>query len=1308
MARELVLWTHEAPTSTVDAILNYDLIPDFDPSTCLVEIDTRVSATAHSPNLSKKSSTKHGKRVVVSPISLGSELKRKTPNLQLSLFNHLASAFGVTSRSIVTITCVKKCSHVADYMVLYFKDQYISRSDMWRAACNLEDQCIYVGKRITFTGGIRAEVREIWRGGKKKFSAYVSATTKPVFRSESARYLIFIQMSKEMWEFEDDGELFYNKAVDGFLPELFKRWKTMNAHHLVSIVLFTRVTYKGVVGPFCLPKFIHSSSERDLIRIRSQLDQSFHNDFYKIVVDNVSSNNWESTLTELKRELHGFARDVLRQKMKDASQHQDEPPVGQITAAMEGNVLEAINLAAHQFNRDYIDRDLLRTGTSMLFVTAGTGIFQVDEKLLKLTGESLLGNGIGMDIVCLSRRPLHVAPLFKYKKPASTGEAAEPGEDTEAVTDWEYILPYITEISYYGESYDSSAADAEFQPKLKMHGVQMMNKIELDRGQASIEYLAELIVQDDVPDNDTYSAIEAQIARYDESCFDLTIQRPLELSDNASKSPAGVLTPGEEIIKLLGTSLPSSGDKTNFHSLYELSKGTATTTDDGVDVPQSKASGLSNISGASVVSARSTESISPGTSVMDSRTASPVKHRSTFARFMHRLADRSEDPKVESEKSQRSFVNPVPGFMTLKSKPSIGSIGGAVTISSALEQNHATILTKGFDLTNVKKISTTIDREDAQRVTAIPIQAKGSTSTLQPIVSNGRKLMTSIDLKEAKAQSVSQSLRGTMRERRHSSNRSRNSLAIKYKQPQESIDASPWHILANPCYPSKNFSTFNTKAWRWAHVSDRARRTGDMNWESMCAPAALPLTSSTLIDLEDLKSAQYSENSYSIYIDPEDQPLTQKELLREMIGQRLVQGYQLASVIRSDRNGHVTGSPASRSQKMDTFRYGPLGQLLETVFLTHAQMEVHCITCDSTGHMIEVTRYVRKRDIPKAIGYSSLIWQLAQDDGYEDSVVVFRPMPTNHSWNYVDQVICGVEKRLTESVRFWRARLLFIPNDSRDKRNPPPIAGGSEQFTEEEIRLAGINKICELLQKAIYRSPGELRATNRTSRTKQVSVGVTFSTLDPTSYILHELQHFSKSEHDSNKGASESSQKVLHTSELSLYDFSNEMQAAKGIQIKDRLWHWRWYESSWIGSDFVTWLIERTDLSSREEASRFAQGLMDQGLFEHVQRTHGFLDGFYLYRLKGDYTSKTAKTWFGTRKVTPSAQVSRNRASSNVSSSTTNSPIIRPQKSKQVFELSKWIRIDVDPHRKSQRPEFVSVHYDRYADCLIKLVSLIK
>ena len=54
---------------------------------------------------------------------------------------------------------------------------------------------------------------------------------------------LFIQMSKEMWDFDFNGDLYIEKAINGFLYELFLKWKELKANHDVNIILFSRTFY---------------------------------------------------------------------------------------------------------------------------------------------------------------------------------------------------------------------------------------------------------------------------------------------------------------------------------------------------------------------------------------------------------------------------------------------------------------------------------------------------------------------------------------------------------------------------------------------------------------------------------------------------------------------------------------------------------------------------------------------------------------------------------------------------------------------------------------------------------------------------------------------------------------------------------------------------------------------------------------------------------------------------------------------------------------------------------------------------------
>ncbi|KAG0374325.1 vacuolar membrane-associated protein iml1 [Mortierella sp. AD032] len=250
-------------------------------------------------------------------------------------------------------------------------------------------------------------------------SGYISSDTRIIFRSESAKYFIFIQMSREMWEFDEDGDIFFERVIFGFLPQLFARWRGKRdgkaeleapTNHVVSIVLFSRIFYQ--------------EEEEARLRIDGypgnqtglQRDDEgrYYQDFYKVVIDWEARTDWTTAIIPLKEEVMRYQRDIL---LRPAGQYSILS--GENSFAFEGNVLESINLALNSLDKHYVDRDLQRTGLSIVMITPGSGMFDVDKKLLRLTTERMISGGIGLDMICLSKIPAHIVPLFRWKGPAA-------------------------------------------------------------------------------------------------------------------------------------------------------------------------------------------------------------------------------------------------------------------------------------------------------------------------------------------------------------------------------------------------------------------------------------------------------------------------------------------------------------------------------------------------------------------------------------------------------------------------------------------------------------------------------------------------------------------------------------------------------------------------------------------------------------------------------------------------------------------------------------------------------------------------
>lgn len=392
------------------------------------ETSSRVLKDETTPSRCRKQTTSPHQRYLFLVPEGSSEPKMKSSNLQVSLTSHVASLFGFKNRMPVQVAKVDKTENSASHVELAFRDEYLSRSDMWRLVmAELSQKTVYRGQKFIFIGSIKARVRNVYIRGRKVSAAYFAVNTKPIFRSESARHVLFLQMSKEMWEFDPDGsgDIMFNKVINGFLPELFKRWEGLNARHLVSIVLFTRLQYDyDPQAPWGPSSSRYSSQDPQ---------QRHHRDFYRVVVSEAASLRWATILDTLKREFRVFWRDISlgppfhKDGPNSGSGDPRQPElsdgceirvIGNPTAASRGNVLEAISMASSQFSEDYVDRDLVRTGLSVVIVTPGVGFFEVDYNLLRWTTENLTNNGVGVDLVCLARLPLHSVPLFKYQNPA--------------------------------------------------------------------------------------------------------------------------------------------------------------------------------------------------------------------------------------------------------------------------------------------------------------------------------------------------------------------------------------------------------------------------------------------------------------------------------------------------------------------------------------------------------------------------------------------------------------------------------------------------------------------------------------------------------------------------------------------------------------------------------------------------------------------------------------------------------------------------------------------------------------------------
>ncbi|KAK4227863.1 vacuolar membrane-associated protein iml-1 [Podospora fimiseda] len=412
--------------------LNLSLIGDEIKPGSLVAIDVLPSEDRDRGKDGQIGASQERRRYVCVADDMTKAFKTRYPTAEVHVAKRIADAFGMKRNTLVTLTPIDATNPAieASHLELSFRDQYFSRADMWRMAVGeLSGRTVYKGQVISFMESLRAQVTAVYVDGRKVHSAFFGRDTKPIFRSESARFVLFIQMAREMWDFDSDGsgEIMFYKVVNGFLPALFKKWASMKVNHLVTIVLFARVEYDTGISN----ELGNAAAEnRYYTGVQNSGDRRPYKDFYRVVVSEMTSVEWTKILNQLKREFNYFRKDISTHHMRavtwspgpayeDAAsrEHNLNSIKAEPSRAVHGNFLEAINMASSLFSYDYIDRDLTRTGISVVVISPGPGVFEVDYNALRRTTDAMVGSGIGIDLICIPKIPLHSVPLFRYRAP---------------------------------------------------------------------------------------------------------------------------------------------------------------------------------------------------------------------------------------------------------------------------------------------------------------------------------------------------------------------------------------------------------------------------------------------------------------------------------------------------------------------------------------------------------------------------------------------------------------------------------------------------------------------------------------------------------------------------------------------------------------------------------------------------------------------------------------------------------------------------------------------------------------------------
>ena len=193
---------------------------------------------------------------------------KSSARTQISILRQVADLYNLSNYDQVTVTKIYESNEAevldeisADFVLVTFKDQFISRGEMHHFQKSLIGRWLYEGVRLDSSAdGIRANATEIRHGDRQALSGIVTEETKITFRSRSTRIIWLVQISTEMWDYAspyeanignreggDEGrtcEIYFDKFVS-FMHRLFKKWEQLDVTHSLTVVFFSRTYWRN-------------------------------------------------------------------------------------------------------------------------------------------------------------------------------------------------------------------------------------------------------------------------------------------------------------------------------------------------------------------------------------------------------------------------------------------------------------------------------------------------------------------------------------------------------------------------------------------------------------------------------------------------------------------------------------------------------------------------------------------------------------------------------------------------------------------------------------------------------------------------------------------------------------------------------------------------------------------------------------------------------------------------------------------------------------------------------------------------------
>ncbi|CRL03427.1 CLUMA_CG016236, isoform B [Clunio marinus] len=901
----------------------------------------------------------------------------------VSVESSIALTFNLKNYGDVYMRVINDPASVAlDSVEITFKDQYMGRSEMWRLKQFLTNTCVYINKKIEYCESIRCQVYEMWSMGERVACGVINDDTKVVFRSCTSLVYLFIQMSSEMWDFDIHGDLYFEKAVNGFLTDLFAKWKKQSSNHEVTIVLFSRTFYAAK----CLDEFP--------VHMRDCLQQDYrgryYEDFYRVAIQNERNDDWSTILVQLRRLFTAYQDMVLNYHQRPGVMI---PPATNSTAA-QGNFLEVLNISLNVFEKHYLDRSFDRTGQLSVVITPGVGVFEVDRELTNITKQRIIDNGVSSDLVCVGEQPLHAVPLLKFHYKDSSLTSVD-----------DYSMPHWINLSFY--STNKKVAYSSFIPRIKLPP--LIKKNEEEANAAQIRKLKEEI---SFYDDSNTEYIHNSLFDYD--AYDAQV---FVLPSHGTSSSLQRLSRTKKI------SVPSLdgigvGYSTSVSSAKEWDFPTTTKSHRRkMSDPDIHHSNYNNIY----------ENNSPVLKESVSQSALPIT-----AATVTKISRKSLHRTTPFIRNGRALINPFdPSHVTIKltsNRRRWSHIFPKGPTGVLIQQHHyqAVPTTQSSEANFSREDSFTLSNCDDYAHTSL---CQVAWRQKQNSISKSFEKFDE-DFNRSSVNNTPVDRLGYLSEQ------------IFGQKRKPSMMNSPFGSSATAT-PSKTLLWGATGEQEWTPALTTAGKTIiGVDWKSLTIPACLPITTDYFPDKRSLNN-DYVLSIYQLLPDDvnadfmrhravQRKPLSTEEVFKELVSQRLAQGFQL--IVLPEPPQQPSFAPCcggSIQTKPSPSVVAPVSPEHTKEFLLSIGRIFHKITL--TGSEIKVTRYrPRHAYTPINVDYRYR-FHAPNHDTYEVSGVRFTTEKLeNFSWNHMDQYICtrgDTDFMLQESLKYWRYRMYLLPKD---------------------------------------------------------------------------------------------------------------------------------------------------------------------------------------------------------------------------------------------------------------------------------------